>query len=587
MMSVAIENKAGVPLPPPTEHQPQPYAASKSIQLPPSPPETVNGDDSKSNASNSEPDFALPTPITILTKTLDVNQKTLDAHVPRDPQLIRLTEVHPFNIEAPLTNLFHEVFLTSPELFYVRNHRVVPEVQDSESSSLKTRLQQLLEEYENVTYLITLVCASNRRKEQNVIRKSKRFSWGPASLSTTFFTGVVMKDIIERAKPLKRANQLNWVMDPNRGIMLAHGMNGEMLRPEHGKPLRAVIPGQIGGRSVKRLKKLIITLMTKDGVHKQISIDELRKHGNAENPEFIVNGEVYDGTAFLEGHPCGAQSIVGAAGLDALDEFLAIYSETAKAMMPDYHIGSLDEASRKVLAEREPVNESTELRPVFLDARIWNQALLHVRTPISWDTRIFTFKLDHEEQALGLREAIIRSYTPISQTSELRFCDVLIKVCADTQEKVSGKMTKALDAIPVGHFVDFEGPIGKFEYLGNGRCSINGKQRSVKKLYIVCGGSGTTPFFQILRAVIQDKNDPTHCTVLNGNRLVEDILCREDLDVFAREKPERCKLLYTLTKGPEDWEDSRGRIGKQLLGEQFGVDLWAGGVGEEYAQGAE
>ena len=48
-------------------------------------------------------------------------------------------------------------------------------------------------------------------------------------------------------------------MDPNRGVMLAYKMNGEMLRPDHGKPLRAVVPGQIGGRSVKWLKKLIVT----------------------------------------------------------------------------------------------------------------------------------------------------------------------------------------------------------------------------------------------------------------------------------------------------------------------------------------
>lgn len=53
--------------------------------------------------------------------------------------------------------------------------------------------------------------------------------------------------------------KLNWVMDPNKGMMLAYKMNGEMLRPDHGKPLRAVIPGQIGGRSVKWLKKLIVT----------------------------------------------------------------------------------------------------------------------------------------------------------------------------------------------------------------------------------------------------------------------------------------------------------------------------------------
>lgn len=108
-----------------------------------------------------------------------------------------------------------------------------------------------------------------------------------------------MRDVIERAKPLRKARyvcmegadklvstpigllhvrsnkkqpngfygtsvKLNWVMDPNRGIMLAHGMNGEPLRPDHGKPLRAVIPGQIGGRSVKWLKKLIITAEPSD-----------------------------------------------------------------------------------------------------------------------------------------------------------------------------------------------------------------------------------------------------------------------------------------------------------------------------------
>jgi nitrate reductase (NAD(P)H) len=73
------------------------------------------------------------------------------------------------------------------------------------ANPLKITLRQLLDEYQNVTYPITLVCAGNRRKEQNVVRKSKGFSWGPAGVSTALFTGVVMKDIIERAKPLKRA----------------------------------------------------------------------------------------------------------------------------------------------------------------------------------------------------------------------------------------------------------------------------------------------------------------------------------------------------------------------------------------------
>jgi nitrate reductase (NAD(P)H) len=251
-------------------------------------------------------------------------------------------------------------------------------------------------------------------------------------------------------------------------------------------------------------------------------------------------------------------------------------------MMPDYHIGSLDEASRKALAEPEPASDSSTPRSVFLDSRAWNKTLLHKKTKVSWDTRVFTFKLDHDEQALGLptgqhlmirlrdpvtREAIIRPYTPISQTTDKGFVDVLIKVYADNHERVGGKMTKALDAIPVGHFVDFKGPIGKFQYLGRGLCAINGKKRKVKRFYMICGGSGITPIFQVLRAVMQDKEDTSHCTVLNGNRLVEDILCREDLDTFAKENPEKCNMLHTLTKGPDDWAGLRGRIGAELLGE--------------------
>lgn len=64
--------------------------------------------------------------------------------------------------------------------------------------------------------------------------------------------------------------------------------------------------------------------MTKDSVNREIAIEELREHVNAENPWFVLNGEVYDGTAFLEGHPGGAQSIVSTAGLDSTDEFMAI-----------------------------------------------------------------------------------------------------------------------------------------------------------------------------------------------------------------------------------------------------------------------
>ena len=78
------------------------------------------------------PNVPLPPPSTAPSRVLDIDKKTPDSHVPRDPRLIRLTGVHPFNVEPPLTDLFNEGFLTSPELFYVRNHGAVPEVHDED-----------------------------------------------------------------------------------------------------------------------------------------------------------------------------------------------------------------------------------------------------------------------------------------------------------------------------------------------------------------------------------------------------------------------------------------------------------------------
>lgn len=53
-------------------------------------------------------DIPLPPPTTVPTEVLEIDRDTPDQHVPRDPRLIRLTGSHPFNVEAPLTDLFNE-----------------------------------------------------------------------------------------------------------------------------------------------------------------------------------------------------------------------------------------------------------------------------------------------------------------------------------------------------------------------------------------------------------------------------------------------------------------------------------------------
>ena len=65
--------------------------------------------------------------------------------------------------------------------------------------------REFLSEFEQITYPATLVCAGNRRKEQNVVRKTKGFSWGSAGVSTALWTGVPMSEVIRRARPKRKA----------------------------------------------------------------------------------------------------------------------------------------------------------------------------------------------------------------------------------------------------------------------------------------------------------------------------------------------------------------------------------------------
>jgi nitrate reductase (NAD(P)H) len=183
-------------------------------------------------------DIPLPPPSTNPTEVLDIDAKTPDFHVSRDPRMVRLTGVHPFNVEAPLSTLFDQGmyhplykyvqyktdstqgFLTPPELFYVRNHGAVPKVLDEEipdweisieglvENPITITFKQIHEEFEQVTLPITLVCAGNRRKEQNQVRKSQGFSWGAAGVSTSLFTGPMLADVIKKAKPSKKARYL-------------------------------------------------------------------------------------------------------------------------------------------------------------------------------------------------------------------------------------------------------------------------------------------------------------------------------------------------------------------------------------------
>ncbi|KAH9947042.1 hypothetical protein B0H21DRAFT_856810 [Amylocystis lapponica] len=223
--------------------------------------------------------------------TAAADVQTPDGWIRRNPDLIRLTGKHPFNCEAPVQRLYDAGFITPAHLHFVRNHGAVPRVDADKALSWRIRIHGLVEHectlslrdlqdrFEVVTLPVTLVCAGNRRKEQNVLRKSLGFSWGSSGLSTALWTGVYLADVLASIRPRRGAKhvvfegadtslpngpygtsqRLSWAVTRERGMLIAWAMNGLPLEPDHGFPVRMIIPGQIGGRSVKWLSNIEVS----------------------------------------------------------------------------------------------------------------------------------------------------------------------------------------------------------------------------------------------------------------------------------------------------------------------------------------
>lgn len=126
------------------------------------------------------------------------DEGTADSWIKRHPELVRLTGRHPFNCEPPLSRLMEHAFLTPTSLHYVRNHGYVPKIMASfdewsvQISGLVKRPQtltmaQIVNEFKPRELPVTLVCAGNRRKEQNMVQQTIGFNWGAAGTGTSMW----------------------------------------------------------------------------------------------------------------------------------------------------------------------------------------------------------------------------------------------------------------------------------------------------------------------------------------------------------------------------------------------------------------
>ena len=224
--------------------------------------------------------------------------KTPDAWVKRHPDLVRLTGKHPFNVEATLPQMLDFGWVSPVNLHIVRNHGAVPQLKwDEHKITVKGNCKSFtlsmpeLAAMRTITFPCLVVCAGNRRKEQNAIKQSIGFNWGPCAVGNTYWTGVPLREVLKKAgvtkpgpgrrfvcfagpkKELPRSyeNQqggegsygtsidMESALDPACDVILAFKQNGEFLHPDHGFPVRVLIPGYIGGRMVKWLTEIEVT----------------------------------------------------------------------------------------------------------------------------------------------------------------------------------------------------------------------------------------------------------------------------------------------------------------------------------------
>ncbi len=221
------------------------------------------------------------------------------------------------NAGPPIQKLARD-FITPTELFFVRNHSRIPHLQlDSYrlrvhglvSRELSLSLDDIKSKFQRRELVVTLQCAGNRRKEMVSYKPiDDQLAWGIEAIGTARWAGARLGDILtaagisnESAAHVAFLGLDSLLRDGEREaygssislekalgceVLLAYEMNGEDLPLAHGCPLRVVVPGYIGARSVKWLSDIRVQAEPSDNHFQQVAYKLFPPHINMYNVEY-------------------------------------------------------------------------------------------------------------------------------------------------------------------------------------------------------------------------------------------------------------------------------------------------------------
>ncbi len=199
----------------------------------------------------------------------------------------------PRNGEPRLEELVKDWVTPTPQ-FYIRSHGPNPTVVADQfkvsisgmvEKPLEFSIQELIEKFPKSSVTCTVSCAGIRRYEFIKEKAIKGVAWQEGPIGNALWSGVRLSDVLKAAgiqseakhiwfegadeiadgkatSPFGGSVPISKLLEEDEtipGVLLATHMNGEPLLPDHGFPIRTIVPGYIGARSVKWLRKIVVS----------------------------------------------------------------------------------------------------------------------------------------------------------------------------------------------------------------------------------------------------------------------------------------------------------------------------------------